>query len=88
MSTDFDTLVLEPRELFDKAVIGLIERCGQPPIVCYSRPLLLDLLMEDGRDYHQAQEYIDVNISGCWAGPGTWAVLDPMGIHEIESFLE
>lgn len=38
------TLLLEP-EMFDSAIIGIAERCGQPPLVAYDRDRCIQIIM-------------------------------------------
>ena len=67
-----DALVLEPRERFDKAIIGWIERCSQPNIICYDVRKVIDIFKEeDGMTEEEAWEFYSYNTAGAWYGDGT-----------------
>lgn len=54
----------------EPAIIGLVERCGQEPVLCYSRERIVAILMlRDGMDREGAEEFIDHNIAGGAPGP-------------------
>lgn len=78
MSTLKDTLVeleyegVTVADGFDEAAIGVVERCGQPPIVIYDQEKCIDLLVQrDGMTAEEAIEYFDFNVLGAWVGEGT-----------------
>lgn len=78
MSTLKDTLVeLEYEDVtvacgFDEAAVGVVERCGQPPIVIYDHEKCVDLLIQrDGMTAECAVEHMSFNVTGAWVGPGT-----------------
>lgn len=55
---------------FDGAILGVIERCGQPPVVIYDREKCIEILMADmPRD--EAEEYFAFNTEGSWVGNAT-----------------
>jgi hypothetical protein len=59
---DTTALLLEPRELFDKAVLGYLE---SPTVFIYSAPKVLEILMrEQDMSYEDAQEWFNFNIAG------------------------
>ena len=60
---------------FDDAILGVIERCGQPPVVTYDRDRCIEILMSQGMDYSAAMEHFDFNVSGAWSGERTPAFL-------------
>mgnify|MGYP001009893774 FL=1 len=63
---------------FDDAAIGVVERCGQPPIVVYDYEKCADILVDrDGMLLEEAEEYLDFNSVCAWAGEGTpgWLML-------------
>ena len=73
---DSPALLLEP-EMFDDAIIGIAERCGQPPLVAYDRSRCIDIIMADSRcSREEAEEYYEFNTAGCWAGEGTPIFVD------------
>ncbi len=64
---------------FDDAIIGIGERCGQTPLVVYSVEKAIGILMNQGMNYEEAQEYFDFNVLGSWMGEGT-----PMWVGEAD----
>ena len=69
-------LLLEPRDQYDQALVGVVRRCGQHPVLVYDRELLVEALIGMGHSHPEAMEWIDHNIEGCWVGDGTPGVLD------------
>jgi len=55
----------------DAAIIGTIERCGQPVVVVYDVEKCLDILARSLGSYEAAQEHFDFNVSGAWVGERT-----------------
>jgi hypothetical protein len=62
--------LLEP-DFFDKAIIGIARRYGQPAVVAYDRGRCIDALMEGGMDHDGAEEYFELNTAGAWVGEAT-----------------
>jgi hypothetical protein len=56
---------------FEDAILGIVERVGQPAIVIYDREKCIEILMADGTDREEAEEYFEFNTSGAWVGNGT-----------------
>lgn len=56
----------------EAAAIGVVERCGQPPIVIYDYEKCVKLYMGlyDASE-EEAREYVDFNCVGAWVGPET-----------------
>lgn len=66
---DEETIVFDGLDL---AIIGTVERCASQEVLCYSRARIRRILMcRDGMKYDEAEEFIDHNIAGLFAGPGT-----------------
>ena len=70
-------MLLEPAK-FDAAILGVLERCGEEPKVCYSLEKILEILMEDGMTYEEAVEYYEYNVVGAWMGDQTPAFLNTL----------
>ena len=71
MTTTFpDMVVLEPREDFDKAITGVVERINLH-VFCYDVARILNILQEEGMSEDEAQEYFEYNILGSWMGENT-----------------
>lgn len=61
---------------FDDAIVGVIDRCGQPSVVTYDRDKCISILVErEKMSVEEAQEYFDVNVVGAWVGDRTPAFL-------------
>ncbi len=57
---------------FDDAILGIVERCGFDPVVCYSADKIIDILMKDNSMSHEeAVEYYEFNILGAYVGEKT-----------------
>lgn len=57
---------------FDEALIGYVERFGQPTIALYDLDKCYEVMMErDGMTYEEAAEYFEFNIIGAWMGEYT-----------------
>jgi hypothetical protein len=74
----FDLTLLEDVDLgftkmdgFDDCIIGIVERFGSEPILCYDRQAVLEKLMEDGMTHEEAEEYFSFNQIGAWVGETT-----------------
>ena len=74
-----DALLLEPREVYDKALVGVTStpddrwpRTNETWVAVYDEELCLKAIMEwQGCDYAEASEWFGYNTSGAWAGEGT-----------------
>jgi hypothetical protein len=76
-------LLLKPRDEFDGAIVGRVERFNQTFIV-YSRRKVLEIVAADiasaGLDDDQdpmeaALDHYGFNMNGGWYGEGTWGFL-------------
>ena len=67
---------------FDDCIAGIVERIGQPDIICYDRDKVLDKLISQGMTDEEAVEYFEYNQKGAWMGEGT-----PCFIRKLESEL-
>lgn len=55
---------------FEKALIGVAQRCGQPSLAVYDVQLAFDILVDrDGLTYEEAAEHMSFNVLGSWNGP-------------------
>jgi hypothetical protein len=61
---------LYPSDMKD-AVIGMVERFGMQPVVLLDREKCIEILMQDGMDRDDAEEFFSVNTIGSWMGEGT-----------------
>lgn len=57
---------------FDEAIIGYVERCGSPPLVCYDAEKMAEIFMRDNKcSYEEAMEYLNFNTFGAYVGEHT-----------------
>ena len=69
---------------FDDCIAGVVERIGQPDIICYNRDKVLDKLMSQGMDYEEAVEYFEYNQIGAWVGEQTPCFISPFDEEELD----
>lgn len=63
---------------FDDCVVGIVERFGQKPILCYDRAKIVAKLAANMTEL-EAEEFFDFNIIGAWVGEQTPCFLvDPV----------
>lgn len=72
----------------DSAVIGVIERCGQTPMLVYDYRLLVKSLQAQGLDELEAEEWIAFNMEGGWLGEGTPGILRRGTADEVREWLD
>lgn len=84
---DFDLdglLVLEPREVFDGAIVGVTDspdddwpRNSRTTVVVYSRQKCINAIAEAWEmEYEDAVEYFEFNTAGAWVGEQTPTFID------------
>jgi len=56
---------------FDDCIAGVIQRYGQPPIVCYAWDKVIESLQKDGMTFEEAEEFFEFNQLGAWVGDRT-----------------
>lgn len=56
---------------YDDCIVGVVERIGMHPIVCYDRDAVIKKLMDDGAEWEEAEEYFQFNQLGAWHGEAT-----------------
>jgi hypothetical protein len=60
----------------DEAFIG-VGRSFNKPVACYSRDMIIELLMSDGMSDLEADEYFEFNIAGSYLGEQTPVIIEP-----------
>ena len=71
-----DLLFLEPREIYDKAIVGVVERINLTAF-CYDTQEILDILNRDhDLTPEEALEYFEFNIRGSYVGEHSPVFLD------------
>jgi len=69
-----DVLLMEPPGM-DVAILGLVERCGAEPVLCYSYKKLVEYFESEGMTNEEAREWVDHNVLGAYVGEGTPMIL-------------
>jgi hypothetical protein len=65
---DHDLIVMDG---YDDCIVGVVERCGQDPIVCYDKGKVIQRLESDGMTTEEAEEFFYFNQLGSWMGSTT-----------------
>ena len=60
---------------FDDAILGLAERAGEF-LVAYDVEKCIEVLMEQGMDREEAEEYFEFNVVGAYVGENTPIFVD------------
>jgi len=66
-----DLLLLEPRETYDKCIVGLARSAGESYSVCYDENKVIKCLTDGGMTEEEAYEFFDYNIIGAYMGERT-----------------
>ena len=88
---DPDECALMVMNGYDDCIVGVVERYGQGPILCYDKEKVLCRLEADGMDRDGAEEFFYFNQIGAWMGDATPCFLStnaricPNGQHAIVS---
>jgi hypothetical protein len=69
---------------FDDCIAGVVERIGQPVIICYNREKILNKLMSQGMTDEEAVEYFEYNQIGAWVGEQTPCFISPFDKEELD----
>jgi len=56
---------------FDDAYLGLVWRKGMEPVALYSYDKVISILMDQGMDELEAEEYFNFNVADAWVGDYT-----------------
>ena len=67
----FDIDEMMEMDGYSSCIVGVVERFGQPPIICYDKDMVVAKLMECGMDADEAYEYFEYNQIGAWVGEAT-----------------
>ena len=63
-------MLLEPADM-DAALVGLVTASRSAQVTCYDRDQVIDILMRDGMDRDEAEEFFSFNIEGAYMGEAT-----------------
>ena len=65
--------------------MGLVQRCGQEPVILYDTDKVLQLLVyNDGMTYDDAVEFFEFNILGSWVGDETPAFFSKASLNDLK----
>ena len=67
---DGQFLLIEPPAM-DAAIVGLVYGVCKEPVVCYDRSKVIAILMQDGMDEDEAEEFFSFNIESAYMGDAT-----------------
>ena len=56
---------------YNDCIVGVVERFGQNPIVCYDKERVIQRLESDGMNRDEAEEFFYFNQIGAWMGDST-----------------
>jgi len=70
---------------FDRAIIGVATRIGMTPVVAYEDVKLVEVLVEEGWDYTDAVEWVEINTKGSYLGENTPIIIE---LHEQSPFAD
>lgn len=73
---DEEFIRLEPKEKFDKYILGVIEGMNVELVLVYDKNGIITELISDGMSYDEALEYYEYNILGAYWGDKTPLYLD------------
>jgi hypothetical protein len=72
-----EALLLEPRDIYDAALIGITEGNFGQRVAVYEAGKCIEALMSAHEwDYEDAREWYDFNITGAYVGPATPLFID------------
>lgn len=61
---------------FDHCCVGVVERFGLNPFLCYNKGLVIKELERQGMTNEEAWEFFEYNQLGAWWGDGTPCFID------------
>lgn len=68
---------------FEKAFIGIAQRCGQPDLAVYDYDKAVSVLVHrDGLSPDEVTSYLEANCLGAWIGPGSPLWLTKMSLRD------
>lgn len=66
----YDSVMLR-MDGYDDCCVGIVERFGMNPVLCYSVDKVIAKLVVDGMTEDEAWEFFHFNQIGAWVGDGT-----------------
>jgi len=68
---DVELIFFDPPEVFDAAIVGVVEGFDQEPAVLYDQAQVLAGFVAQGMDEDEAVEWFEYNTRGAFLGPAT-----------------
>jgi len=70
---------------FEDAYMGLATQFTKTPLALYDRNKCIEILIQDGMEEDEAEEYFQYNVEGAWVGENTPMFLQPLNFtKELE----
>lgn len=66
-----ELLFLDPAEVFDRAIVGVVHGAGKALSVVYDEETVLQVLVDSGMTADEADEYFLFNTAGAYVGERT-----------------
>lgn len=74
--TEIPLLRLDPADVYDPAIVGVVERAGSEAFLVYDRnKVITQAMQQEGWSYEDAVEWHEHNTFCAWMGDGTPAFL-------------
>lgn len=70
---------------FDSAIIGVATRIGMTPVVAYEEERLIQALVEEGWEWTDAVEWVEINTKGSYVGENTPIIIN---FHEESPYVK
>jgi len=75
-------------EGYDEAIMGIVQRAGQEPVILYDTDKILEILISrDEMTEDEAIEFFEFNIIGAWVGEQTPAFFSKTSLEDFEDGL-
>jgi hypothetical protein len=70
---------------YNAAIMGIVQRFGQVPVILYDTDKVLEILVyRDGMTYDEAVEFFEFNVLGAWVGDETPAFYSKASLEDLQ----
>tara|TARA_R100000664_G_C2697390_1_gene99098 strand:- start:299 stop:556 length:258 start_codon:yes stop_codon:yes gene_type:complete len=73
---------------FDKAIIGVAERCGSENVIAYDANECIQILIDQGMTDTEAVEYFNFNVLDAYVGEYTPVFIWNYTLEEIDEMMD
>jgi len=73
---------------FDKAIIGVAERCRSENVIAYDANECIQILIDQGMTDTEAVEYFSYNVLGAYVGENTPMFIWNYTLEEIDEMMD